>query len=132
MPRVARQRINHDGNMRMAVRRTRMLGNGCEETLLIDGSLPQMLMDKEEIRGRVNVLERDLTNLKMALPCAERHGVAPSALSGPHESLSLPQGQNACRSSIHTRNASGCRHQRMPRGMLPHLGLTIGTEEGGQ
>ena len=54
---VARQRIDHDGHVRMAVRRTRILGHGGEEPFLIDGCLPQMPMDKEEIRGRVHVLE---------------------------------------------------------------------------
>ena len=50
------KRINNDFNARIALRRTRMLGNGCKETFLIDGCLLQMPMDKEEIRGRVNVL----------------------------------------------------------------------------
>ena len=37
---VRRQRINHDCNVRMAVRRTRMLGKGRQEPFLIDGGLP--------------------------------------------------------------------------------------------
>ena len=74
-------------NERMAVRRTRMLGHGCEEPFLIDGCLLQI---PEEIRGRVNVLEGDRAAVEMVLPCAERHGVAPSASPGPDVSCSHP------------------------------------------
>jgi hypothetical protein len=75
---VPRQRINHDSNVRMAARRTRMLGNGCQEPVLIDGCLLQMPMDKEKIMGGVNVLKRELADVEMALPYAERYGVTPS------------------------------------------------------
>jgi hypothetical protein len=40
-----RKRINNDFNVRIALRRTRMLGNGCEEAFLIDGYLLQIPSD---------------------------------------------------------------------------------------
>jgi hypothetical protein len=55
-PEVPCKRINNDFNVWMALRRTRMLGNGCKEAFLIDGYLLQMPMTTEEIMGRVNVL----------------------------------------------------------------------------
>src|SRR5262245_56392796 len=74
---ASRQWIDHDCHVRMALRRTRMLGNGCQEAFLVDGYPLQMPMDKEEIRGRVNVLECDFADFEIAPPFAERHGVAP-------------------------------------------------------
>jgi hypothetical protein len=49
-------RVNNDFNVRIALRRTWMLGNGCEEAFLIDGYLLQRPVDNEEIMGCVNVL----------------------------------------------------------------------------
>src|SRR4030095_12698545 len=62
---VPRQRIDHDGHVRMAVRRSRMLGNGGQEAFLIDGCLLQMPMDKEEIIAYVNVLEGDVADIEI-------------------------------------------------------------------
>jgi hypothetical protein len=52
-------------NMRMAVRRTRMLGHSRQETFRIDGCLPQMLMDTEEIRSKPHAAgaQRPVTRL---------------------------------------------------------------------
>jgi hypothetical protein len=65
---VPRKRTNNAFNVRIALRRTRMLGNGCEEAFLIDGYLLQIPVDKEEIRGRLNVPEHDLPDFEMAPP----------------------------------------------------------------
>jgi hypothetical protein len=68
IPRGPRKRINNDFNVRIAVRRTWMLGNGCEEAFLMDGYLLQRPVDTEEIRGRVHGLSRDLPNVEMTPP----------------------------------------------------------------
>jgi hypothetical protein len=64
-----------------------------------------MPMDKEEIKGHVNVLEGDLADFEIALPCAEWHDVAPSASPEPDGSLSHPEEQTTCRRGTETRHA---------------------------
>jgi hypothetical protein len=110
-----RKWINNNCNVRIALRRTWMLGNGCEEAFLIDESPLQKSVDTDEIMGRMGVLWRDLVDLKMVPPVAERHGVALNTAHRSARHYPPPQEQTTCRQGAEARNAPARGHQWVTR-----------------